>query len=131
MFEKLREKLTGIAKENEEEIIFPNLDEGLDLKNEVEKTDMPEEAPKSSIEGNNIELKVIKPESISEVSTIADHLLDGCTVVLNLELLDIKQITRLLDFLRGVSYTIGGEIKHVSKSTYILTAKGIDISEKG
>lgn len=131
MFEKLREKLTGIAKENEEEIVFPNLDEGLELKNEVEKPEAPAEAPKSSIEGNNIELKVIKPESISEVSTIADHLLDGCTVVLNLELLDIKQITRLLDFLRGVSYTIGGEIKHVSKSTYILTAKGIDISEKG
>lgn len=131
MFEKLREKLTGIAKENEEEIVFPNLDEGLELKNEVEKAEAPTEAPKSSIEGNNIELKVIKPESISEVSTIADHLLDGCTVVLNLELLDIKQITRLLDFLRGVSYTIGGEIKHVSKSTYILTAKGIDISEKG
>ncbi len=131
MFEKIREKLTGIAKENNEEIVFPNLDEGnIELKNEVEKTEEPIETPKSSIEGNNIELKVIRPESINEVSTIADHLLSGCTVVLNLELLDIKQITRMLDFLRGVSYTIDGEIKHVSKSTYIITAKGIDITDK-
>ena len=89
MFEKIREKLTGIAKENNEEIVFPNLDEGsIELKNEVEKTEEPIETPKSSIEGNNIELKVIRPESINEVSTIADHLLSGCTVVLNLELLD-------------------------------------------
>ena len=36
----------------------------------------------------------------------------------------------MLDFLRGVSYTIDGEIKHVSKSTYIITAKGIDITDK-
>ena len=131
MFEKIREKLSGIAKENKDEIVFTNLtDDSLELRDEVVKNDEPIEAPKSSIEGNNIELKVIKPESINEVSTIADHLLDGCTVVLNLELLDIKQITRMLDFLRGVSYTIDGEIKHVSKSTYIITAKGIDITDK-
>lgn len=131
MFEKIREKLTGIAKENSDDIVFTNLDTSdVELKNEVEKRDEPIETPKSSIEGNNIELKVIKPESINEVSTIADHLLNGCTVVLNLELLDIKQITRMLDFLRGVSYTIDGEIKHVSKSTYIITAKGIDITDK-
>ena len=139
MFEKLREKLTGIAKADEEEIVFKKFEEDeLDLKNEVKKSDdsvdaqIPEApaAKKSSIEGNNIELKVLRPESIAEVSVIADHLLAGCTVVLNLELMDNKAITRMLDFLRGVSYTIDGEIKHVSKATYIITANGIDITDK-
>lgn len=133
MFEKLREKLTGIAKEEDEEIVFKSFDEReeLNLAKEVEKNDaLFEEEPKASIEGNNIELKVIKPEDVGEVSTIADHLLSGCTVVLNLELLEPKAITRMLDFLRGVTYTIDGEIKHVSKSTYIITAKGIDITDK-
>ena len=55
----------------------------------------------------------------------------GCTVVLNLELLEMETITRMLDFLRGVAYTIDGEISHVSKATYIITANGIDISDKG
>lgn len=132
MFEKLREKLTGIAREEEEEIVFKNFEENdeIPLADEVAKTDFQNEIPKSSIEGNNIELKVLRPESVSEVSAVADHLLDGCTVVLNLELLDSKSITRMLDFLRGVTYTIDGEIKHVSKATYIITAKGIDISDK-
>ena len=139
MFEKLREKLTGIAKADEEEIVFKKFDEDeLDLKSEVKKSEDGEKidsvtapaAQKSSIEGNNIELKVLRPESIGEVSVIADHLLSGCTVVLNLEMMDNKSITRMLDFLRGVSYTIDGEIKHVSKATYIITANGIDITDK-
>ncbi len=130
MFEKLREKLTGIAKEDEEEIVFKKFeDDDVPLAEEVAKPEASEELPKASIEGNNIELKVIRPESVSEVSSIADHLLAGCTVVLNLELLDHKHVTRMLDFLRGVTYTIDGEIKHVSKATYIITAKGIDIKD--
>jgi len=135
MFEKLREKLTGIAKQEEEEIVFKKIEEDeLYLKNGVERDEAPEEKKpeekKSCIEGGNIELKVLRPETIGEVSVIADHLLAGCTVVLNLELLDIETITRMLDFLRGVAYTIDGEIKHVSKATYIITANGIDISDK-
>ncbi len=132
MFEKLREKLSGIAKEEEEEIVFKNFEEESEvpLSSEVAKKEYPEENQKSFIEGNNIELKVVRPENVSEVSTVADYLLNGCTVVLNLEMLDNKSITRMLDFLRGVTYTIDGEIKHVSKATYIITAKGIDISDK-
>ena len=136
MFEKLREKLTGIAKQDEDEIVFKKLEEDeLDLKSGVEHENddeeiRPEPQQKSYIEGGNIELKVLRPETIGEVSVIADYLLDGCTVVLNLELLDMKTITRMLDFLRGVAYTIDGEIKHVSKATYIIAAKGIDISDR-
>ncbi len=138
MFEKLREKLTKVAKSEDEEIVFKKLEEDeVELKSGVEHSvndedeDFFEEPKKSYLEGGNIELKVLRPESIAEVSVIADHLLRGCTVVLNLELLEMATITRMLDFLRGVAYTIDGEISHVSKATYIITANGIDISDKG
>ena len=136
MFEKLREKLTKVAKSEDEEIVFKKLEEDeLELKSGVEHApaqedeDIFEEPKKSYIEGGNIELKVLRPESVSEVSVVADHLLRGCTVVLNLELLEREAITRMLDFLRGVAYTFDGEISHVSKATYIITANGIDISD--
>ena len=138
MFDKIREKLSKVAKNEEEEIVFKKLEEDeLDLRSGVEhpvyddEEDeiIPEPPKKNVLEGGNIELKVLRPETISEVSTIADHLLRGCTVVLNLELLDKETITRMLDFLRGVAYTIDGEISHVSKATYIITANGIDISD--
>ena len=59
---------------------------------------------------------------------IADYLIAGCTVVLNLELLDKPAITRMLDFLNGVAYTMDGEIKNVSQGTYIITPRGININ---
>ena len=45
-------------------------------------------AAPASIEGSNIELKVMRPATFADVSAIADNLIEGCTVVLNLELLD-------------------------------------------
>ena len=78
---------------------------------------------------SNIELKVVRPASFDEVSEIADYLLDGCTVVLNLELLDNVLTVRMLDFLNGVTYSNDGEIKNVAKSTYIITPHGVDVSD--
>ena len=128
MFEAWKKKLAATAEE-EEEITFRPLDE--------EKTDIPAAEPTrvaapekhSSIEGSNIELKVVRPESMNEIFTIADHLIAGCTVVLNLELLDKDTIKRMLDFLNGVTYTKGGEIKNVAQGTYIITPTGININE--
>ena len=76
-----------------------------------------------------MELKVVRPESMEEIFTIADYLIDGCTVVLNLEMLDGTCITRMLDFLNGVTYTTGGEIKCVSQGTYIITPSGINVDK--
>lgn len=128
MFDGLIKKLSKATNE-EEEITFKSFEE--------EKAEPAIAAPKeaaaptqnSSIEGNNIELKVVRPESMDEIFTIADYLMDGCTVVLNLELLDRECITRMLDFLNGVTYTKGGEIKNVSQGTYIITPSGININK--
>lgn len=78
---------------------------------------------------SNIELKVVHPASFEEVGEIADYLIEGCTVVLNLELLDPVQTVRMLDFLNGVTYSTDGEIKNVAKNTYIITPHNVDISE--
>lgn len=134
MFERLAEKMRAKNRiaEEEEEIEFKNLDEATEATQEKTQPAIQEKAQKpspSSIEGGNIELKVVRPEAFSEVSTIADYLIDGCTVVLNTELLDRASIIRMLDFLNGVTYTKDGEIKNVAPGTYIITPNGIDIKD--
>ncbi len=125
MFEGIRKKLAQAANEEEEIVFKPETnDEPDEIAPESELS-----AKNSSIEGNNIELKVVRPESMEEIFTIADYLIDGCTVVLNLELLDMSAITRMLDFLNGVTYTTGGEVKNVSQGTYIITPSGINIQK--
>ena len=77
----------------------------------------------------NIELKVVRPTDFAEVSDIADHLIRGCTVVLNTEELEIKVTMRMLDFLNGVTYTLDGEIRSIAPNTYIVTPNGIDVHD--
>ena len=127
MFEALRKRLAQAAGE-EEEITFKSFEEEKALPSFAEEAEEPV-AESSSIEGNNIELKVVRPEAMDEIFTIADYLIDGCTVVLNLEVLDRDSITRMLDFLNGVTYTMGGDVKNVSPGTYIVTPSGINIDK--
>ncbi|MBO7304169.1 MAG: cell division protein SepF [Clostridia bacterium] len=127
MFEALRKKLAQAAGEDEE-ITFKSFDEKK-AEPEVVEQEKASVSQSSSNEGSNIELKVVRPESMNEIFTIADYLLDGCTVVLNLEILDRDSITRMLDFLNGVTYTTGGEVKNVSPGTYIITPSGINIDK--
>lgn len=79
--------------------------------------------------GNNIELKVVRPESFEEVTTVADHLLAGCTVFLNLEATDKAVARRLMDFLGGVAYVHRCQIKPVSNTTYIISANNVDVTD--
>lgn len=93
--------------------------------NPVEKT------PGSTLNlgGNSMELKVVHPKAFAEVPGIADHLLAGCTVILNLESTDRDVCRRLMDFVSGVAYCIGGSIRKVAQATYIVSPNNVDVSE--
>ena len=129
MFDKFRSKLSQVANEDDN-VKFKDYEEKFNHSYSESHNEPQREEPKSnsSIEGNNIELKVVRPESMEEIFTIADYLINGCTVVLNLEELDKESVTRLLDFLNGVTYTTGGEVKNVSPNTFIITPTGININ---
>ena len=87
----------------------------------VENAYQPVRSQNLNISGSAIELKVVKPESYKNASQIADHLLSGRTVVLNLESTNKETARRLIDFLTGAAYAIGGDIKKVSNNTYVIT----------
>ncbi|MGM9636921.1 MAG: cell division protein SepF [Eubacteriales bacterium] len=75
-----------------------------------------------------LELKVVRPEAFSSVGQIADHLLNRCTVVLNLEAAEADTARRIVDFLNGVAYSIDGEIKPVANNTFIIVPKNVSIT---
>ncbi len=134
MFEDFMKKLRkGIGSDESTDIpSFPTYEEvtpmNAERHEEIKKPATPIVANTGDSE-SNIELKVVRPSSFEEVGDIADYLIDGCTVVLNLELLDNVQTVRMLDFLNGVTYSTDGDIKNVAKSTYIITPHNVDVSE--
>ncbi len=79
--------------------------------------------------GSAIELKVVKPQNFDDAAQVADHLLSKRTVVLNLEDTNKEAARRILDFLTGVAYSIGGNIKKVATSAYVVTPSNVDVSE--
>lgn len=82
-----------------------------------------------NIGGSSIELKVVRPEALADAVVIADHLLSGRTVVLNMEAVSKDVSLRLRDFLNGVAHAIGGQIRCVANTTYIATPNNVDITE--
>ena len=133
MFEKLAEKLNKKIK-YEDEIQFKSYEEESELRQSPGKTEPQEHSVGLSAtateKDGNIELKLTHPERFSDVASIADYLLDGCTVVLNMEAMESKEALRMLDFLNGVTYTTGGDIKPVAQSTYIITPHNVDVSDE-
>lgn len=78
---------------------------------------------------NDMELCVIKPSSFEEDGKyITDTLLSNCTVVLNLEGIDVELAQRIVDFASGTCYAINGNFRAISKSIILITPPNVDIS---
>ena len=75
-----------------------------------------------------VELKLLRPKSHTESVQIADKLKEGCIVLLDISNLDTKKAFRLIDFLAGVTYVLGGEMIKTNKSTIVVAPAGVDIS---
>lgn len=83
--------------------------------------------PKAS--QGSFELKVVTPMQYDEVSTIADYLLAQKTVFLNVENTPKEIVRRMIDFLSGVAYSIGGNISKVTVTTYIIAPSNVDVAD--
>lgn len=77
---------------------------------------------------SNMEVCVIKPTSVEDTRDIADTLLDHCTVVLNLEGIDVEVAQRIIDFSSGSCYSIGGRLQKISSYIFILTPSSVEIT---
>lgn len=75
-----------------------------------------------------VSLKLLQPKSHIEATKIADKLKEGCIVLLDISMLSNEQVHRLVDFLAGVAYVLGGEMIKTNKSTIVISPAGVDIT---
>jgi cell division inhibitor SepF len=74
-----------------------------------------------------LQVVLVQPEHFEGVDNIAGHLLARNTVVLNLERANKEATRRMVDFLSGVIFALGGKVKPISKGAYIITHANIDV----
>jgi cell division inhibitor SepF len=84
----------------------------------------PEEAM-SSESGNKVIL--LEPRAYSESQQIADHLKNRNSVLVNLKRVTSDQAKRIIDFLSGTLYAIGGDLQKIGGGIYLCTPKNISV----
>lgn len=78
-------------------------------------------------EQEEMEVCVVKPTSVEDSREITETLLNGRTVVLNLEGLDIEIAQRIIDFTSGSCFAISGNLQKISNYIFIITPHNVDI----
>ena len=88
-----------------------------------------EEALKEGDKAGN-KMILLEPRAYSEAQQIADHLKNRNSVVVNLKRVTSDQAKRIIDFLSGCIYSIGGKMQKIGVGIYLCTPKNINIQGK-
>ena len=91
----------------------------------ISKEDAVKEADKT---GNKMIL--LEPRAYSESQQIADHLKSRNSVVVNLKRVTSAQAKRIIDFLSGCIYAIGGSMQKSGVGIYLCTPKNVNVQGK-
>lgn len=75
-----------------------------------------------------LQFVLVKPVRFDDAPQIADYLIERKTVVLNLESANKDISRRIVDFLMGIAYALGGQTKKVALNTYIIIPSNAEIS---
>jgi len=76
----------------------------------------------------NMEVCVIKPNSVEDAREITETLLSNRTVILNLEGMDLEVAQRIIDFTSGATFAISGNLQKISNYIFLVTPTNVDIS---
>lgn len=71
---------------------------------------------------------LMEPRAYAEAQEIADHLKSRKAVVVNLQRIAHDQAKRIVDFLSGTVYAIGGDIQKVGTNIFLCTPDNVDVS---
>jgi cell division inhibitor SepF len=71
---------------------------------------------------------LIEPRAYAEAQEIADHLKNRRAVVVNLQRIQHEQAKRIVDFLSGTVYAIGGDIQQVGTKIFLCTPDNVDVT---
>ncbi len=74
-----------------------------------------------------LKVVVVSIEQFDEAREIADHLRSKKPVVVNLEKLEKDVARRVIDFISGAVYSLGGSIQKVSGGIFLIAPYNVDI----
>lgn len=102
------------------------VDEEYEDDEEVEETKTKvKESSNNSTNGGKMIL--LEPRAYSESQQIADHLKKKNTVVVNMKRVTPDQAKRIVDFLSGTVYALGGDLQKIGGGIFLCTPKNVNV----
>ena len=80
-----------------------------------------------SVPSGSGKMILLEPRAFSESQQIADHLKKRNTVVVNMKRVTSEQAKRIIDFLSGTIYAIGGDIQKIGGGIFLCTPNNVNI----
>ena len=75
-------------------------------------------------------MMLLEPRAYSESQQIADYLKNRSAVVVNLKRVTPDQAKRIVDFLSGTLYAIGGDLQKLGGGIFLCTPNNINVEGK-
>ena len=110
--------------------IFADEDEDTLMGTEDEYYAVSEDEALKEADKTGNKMILLEPRAYSESQHIADHLKNRNSVVVNLKRVTSDQAKRIIDFLSGCIYSIGGKMQKIGVGIYLCTPKNVNIQGK-
>ena len=108
--------------------IFKDKPDTEDVKEDAFYDVTTEEAFKEN--GMGSKMILLEPRAYSESQQIADHLKHRNTVVVNLKRVTPDQAKRIIDFLAGAIYAIGGDLQKIGGGIFLCAPNNVNVQGK-
>lgn len=128
---KILDKVIGIMGFSDDEVDEEFMEE------EERDAEVQEEVRPSSRKGaqvvsihsqKQVKVVVLEPTAFEESQNIADQLKNRRPVIVNLENADHNLAKRIVDFVSGATYALGGNMQKVGQGIFLFVPNNIDIS---
>lgn len=73
---------------------------------------------------------ITKPVDYEEATEICEALKNRRIVLVNTTVLELKIAQRLLDFISGSCYALGGELQQIERGVYLLSPSNVEVTNE-
>jgi len=77
---------------------------------------------------NASHIAICEPRIYSDAKSIAKQITGGDAVIVNFARVDEEQARRIVDFLNGTAFAVGGEIKRIGEKIFLCTPHNFEVS---
>jgi len=75
-----------------------------------------------------MKMMIYRPTSYEDTQSVIDNLKSRKPIIMNLDEIDVKLAQRILDFVSGAVYALGGDIRKAARNIFVIAPSNVDIA---